>query len=175
MIYVPPISDYKPFYIQFGDSAATDLIGAPYYVIVKTHGYPPYKVREPYKHTWLDEHGDEEYIGATGLYVESFDLSLECVMFAKRDNSQSDDALIADLRGRMWSFREALRSAGFVKIYDAYTGYGFGGVRLSEFPSPGEDAYRLEDGKVRLIFSMTFRVTEPRTLMGLSNGYIVQA
>lgn len=175
MIYTPPISDYKPFYIQFGSNAAIDLIGSPYYVIIKSPDYPPYKVKEPYKNQWKDEHGDEEYIGNNGLYVEAFTLKFECAMFAIRDSGQSEATLISSISGRLRSFREALRSGGLFKIYDSYTGFGFQNVRLANFPTPSSDDYRVDKFHASLIFTLELKVNDPVTAMTYSNGSIVSA
>ena len=187
MIYTPRISDYKPFYIQIGSQDAIDLIGAPYYIIVKSPDYPPYKVKEPYKNDWLDEHGDDEYISPTGLYVEAFTLDLECAMFAIGDEGQTEDQLIADLNARIRAFRENLRAARFFKIYDSYTGFGFKDVRLAEFPNPEAENYSVTSkmaftqsggalaktrvgDQVRLIFRVTLKVNDPVTRMVYDAG-----
>lgn len=187
MIYTPRISNYKPFYIQIGSQDAIDLIGAPYYIIVKSPDYPPYKVKEPYKNDWLDEHGDEEYIASSGLYVEAFSLNLECAMFAIGDQGQTEEQLIANLNARLRAFRENLRAAGFFKIYDSFTGFGFKDVRLEEFPTPDAENYSVTSkfaltqsggslvktrvgDQVRLIFTVTLKVNDPVTQMVYDAG-----
>ena len=35
------------------------------------------KVKEPAKRTWYDEHGDDEYIPSTGLFVEAYTMKVE--------------------------------------------------------------------------------------------------
>ena len=48
MLYVPPIRDYKPFYIQVGTAQTATDIKDTYKVVVKTHDYPSYrKPKEP--------------------------------------------------------------------------------------------------------------------------------
>ena len=192
MIYTPRISNYRPFYIQIGTADAIDLIGSPYYLVVKSPDYPSYKVKEPYKNDWKDEHGDDEYIGASGLYVEAFSLNLECAMFAIADSTQSEADLIQDLSNRVKALREALRAAGFFKIYDSYTGFGFQKVRLEEFPTPNPEDYQVTSrtllqqsggslvktrvgDQVKLIFKMTLKVNDPVTQMVYSSGNIVSA
>lgn len=168
MLYVPPISDYKSFYIQFATGNAIDIKNT-YSVVVKTHDYPSeMKVKEPYKNQWKDEHGDDEYIGAAGLYAEAFTFRMECVMFANGNTAR------ADLEAGVTAFEQALRSGGLFKTYDAWTEYGFKDVRLSEFPKVGEkDFYKWTDG-VRVIFSVVLKVNDPITHMVLSNNQIVE-
>ena len=183
MIYVPDIRDYKPFYIQIGTDDAFDLIGSPYYVVVRVSDYPPYKVKAPYNNQWHDEHGDEEYIGSDGLYVEAFTLRLECAMFAFGSVSDdTTDALIGNIKTRMYAFREALRAAGFFKIYDSTKGYGFQDVRLESFPTPPSENYRVIGNSktvvgraVKLLFTLELKVNDPVTDMTYSDGDIVEA
>lgn len=184
MLYVPPISDYKPFYIQLSNWLAAKDIMTEYSVIIKTHPYPAnFKVKEPYKNQWLDEHGDEEYIGSAGLYLEPFTMTLECVMFA---TNTTFAAAVADLKNGIRTFQNALLGAGQFKIYDAWNDYGFQNVRLSEFAPQSSESYDAwgdtipsatpsTSYKARAIFSLTLKINDPKTLMKLSNGAIVAA
>lgn len=172
MLYTPPISDYKPFYIQFATGYAQDIRSA-FSVIVKTHDYPStLKVKEPYKTQWKDEDGDEEYIAPDGLKYEAFTFKMECAMFSR---GASLDAAIADLKSGVRAFQNAL-SRGFMKTYDGWTGFGFREVRLQEFPAPSEDAYETWGKGARVIFSVTLKVNDPRTSMKYNpaNNFIVE-
>lgn len=170
MLYVPPISVYKPFYIQFENGSAIDILDT-YRVIVKTHDYPTgRKVKEPYKNQWKDEHGDDEYIPESGLLFEAFTFKMECAIFAK---GLSMDSAIVQLRDGMRAFINALASGAFC-TYDAWTGFGFRNVRLQEFREPGNDAYSVKDSMTRLIFTVVLKVNDPATHMVLSNGSIVE-
>lgn len=169
MLYVPTISDYQPFYIQFASGDAMD-IKTVYSVVVKAHDYPSsFKVKEPYKNQWKDEHGDEEYIPSSGLPIEAFTFKLECVMFAK---NSTDAGAIADLNAGIRAFQSSLRS-GMFKTYDAYTGFGFQNVRLVEFPNSNAADYDVMGGMSRVIFSVTLKVNDPVTHMVLSGSNIV--
>ena len=183
MLYVPPISDYQPFYVQLASGTAKNIM-TDYKVVIKTHDYPAaFKVKEPYKNQWKDEHGDDEYIGSSGLYLEAFTMKLECAMFAS--NSTLAGA-IDDLKAGVRVFQNALLG-GFFKTYDSWTGYGFQNVRLVEFPMPAQDAYRAwdetrptnpsstKDYKARVIFTVTIKINDPKTLMKLQDGSIVAA
>lgn len=170
-LFVPPISDYKPFYIQFATGAAKNIL-TEYSVVIKAHDYPSaFRAKEPYKNQWKDENGDEEYISPDGLFVEAFTFKLECAMFAR---GASEAAAIEDLKTGIRAFQNALKG-GFFKTYDAWTGFGFQDVRLVEFPTPSENAYSSWDDATRVIFSVTVKVNDPVTLMKLQNGSIVEA
>lgn len=171
MLYVPPISDYKPFYIQFATGSAIDILSQ-YSVIVKAHDYPmAFKAKEPYKNQFKDENGDDEYIPAGGLKIEAFTFKLECAMFARPTaNTKTENEVLSD---GIRAFRNALKSGAF-KTYDAYTGFGFKDVRLSEFPNPDQDAFDAMDGMARVIFTVVLKVNDPVTHMVLSNSNIVE-
>ena len=171
MIYVPTISNYKPFWIQQATGSAQDILTT-YGVIVKAHDYPSsLKVKDPYKNQWHDEHGDEEYIPSTGLMVEAFTFNLECAMFAK---AVTEDTAIADLNAGIRAFQAALRS-GALKTYDEYTGFGFQKVRVSEMQNVSSDNYDVKDGMTRVIFNVTLKVNDPVTHMVKSGNNIVDA
>ena len=173
MLYVPPIRDYKPFYIQSGTAQTATDIKDTYSVVVKTHDYPSFrKPKEPYKNNWFDEHGDDEYLAQ--MYYEAFTFKAECVMFASGSGAR------ADLAAGVRAFQNAL--AGEFSIYDDWTGFGFKGVRLSQFQMPSDgnfSAFRVKAGSTtteytRVIFTVELKVNDPVTRMVYSNGAIVQ-
>lgn len=174
MLYVPPIRDYKPFYIQSGTAiTVTDILSA-YKVVIKTHDYPNYrKPKEPYKNNWFDEHGDDEYIAQ--MYYEAFTFKAECAMFASGQSAR------ADLADGIRAFQDAL--SGEFKTYDDWTKFGFQRVRLSQFQMPSEgnfSAFTVRAGSTtteytRVIFSVEFKVNDPVTKMKLQNNAIVTA
>lgn len=174
MLYVPPIRDYKPFYIQSGTASTATDIKTAYSVVVKTHNYPSFrKPKDPYKNNWFDEHGDDEYLAQ--MYYEAFTFKAECVMFA------SGSAARADMAAGIRAFQDAL--SGEFSIYDEWTGFGFRSVRLSQFQMPSDGDFSVFNVKAgsttteytRLIFTVEFKVNDPVTRMVLSNGSIVQA
>lgn len=170
MLYLPPISDYKPFYIQFSGGSAVDIRNT-YKVIVKSPDYPSArKAKEPYKNQWFDQNGDEEYIPSTGLFTEAFTMKLECVMFAR---NSSLDAAIADLKAGVVAFQNALFGGAFSTL-DAWTGFGFKEARVQEFPMPNSDAYQAWGNGVRVIFTVILKVNTPTERMKLSNGALVE-
>jgi len=172
MLYVPSISDYKPFYIQLETGFAIDIL-KDYSVIVRSQDYPSsLKVKEPYKNQWKDQHGDEEYIAPEGLKYDAFTYKLECAMFA-RNNTEA--LAIADLKNGMRAFQNLL-SQGFLKTYDAYTGYGFRQVRLQEFPTPEAGAFSVWNNCTRILFQVVLKVNDPATSMiyNAANNFIVE-
>lgn len=173
MLYVPPIRDYKPFYIQSGTASTATDIKTAYSVVIKTHDYPSYrKPKEPYKNNWFDENGDDEYLAQ--MYYEAFTFKAECVMLASGSGARDD------LNAGVRAFENAL--SGEFKVYDSWTGYGFQKVRLSQFPMPSDgnfDVFKVRAGGTvteyaRLIFTVEFKVNDPVTRMVLSGGAIVQ-
>lgn len=179
MLYVPAISDYKPFYIQYGTNTIVDLLND-YKVVIKTHDYPmALKAKEPYKNDWKDQHGDEEYIGSNGLYFEAFTFTLECAMFA---SSSTEDGAIADLNVGIRAFRSLL-AQGLFKTYDSWTGFGFKDVRLQEFPMPDSSAYSVwgqkplgsdtREYRTRVIFKVILKVNDPASHLVYDDGNIL--
>lgn len=174
MLYIPPIRDYKPFYIQVGTAqTATDIKDA-YKVIIKSHDYPSSRrIKEPYRNNWKDEHGDDEYLAQT--YYEAFTFKVECVMLASGLTAR------ADLKEGVIAFQNAL--SGEFKMYDSWTGFGFQHVRISQFPMPSDGNFgsfyitnpttheRVE--YARVIFTVEFKVNDPVTQMKLQNNTIV--
>lgn len=170
MLYVPPIRDYKPFYIQVGTAQTATDIKDTYSVVVKTHDYPSFrKPKEPYKNDWKDENGDDEYTAQ--MFFQAFTFKAECVMFAK---GSSEDAAIADLKEGITDFMDFL-SGGEFSTYDGWTGFGFQHVRLGAFNMPSNGDYDTLDGKSRVIFTVEFKVNDPMTMMTLDDGEIVTA
>ena len=169
MLYVPPISDYKPFYVQFSSGNAKDIM-TEYSVIVKAHDYPSsFKPKEPYKNKWNDESGDDEYIGSIGLFVEAFTFKLECAMFA---TGATEDEAISSLQNGIIVFRNALKNGKLFKTYDAWTHFGFRNVRLADFPNVSGDDYDVWNNCARVIFSVTLKVNDPITRMVLNGNTI---
>ena len=169
MIYVPPITDYRPFYVQYSGGKALDLRDE-YAVVVKAHDYPlALTPKAVYANNWKDEDGEEEYIGLKGLFFEPFTYTLECVMFAR---AASQDVAVADLTAGMRGFVNAL-ARGLFRVYDAWTGYGFQNVRLAEVPMPQEGSFTAWEGGARLIFSVKMKVNDPRTAIIKSGDYLI--
>lgn len=170
-VYHPTIPGYAPLYIQTAtDSSAVDIL-ITYGVVVKNHSFPiTRKPKEPYKNTWFDEHGDDEYIGDK-MYVEAFTFTEKCVMITKENDSASARQKLAN---QIRTFQDYLFNGEFM-IFDDYTKTGFRKVRVSDFPTPSNEDYDVCNGKARVIFDVTFKVNDPETLMKMSAGKIVEA
>lgn len=121
------------------------------------------KVKAPAKRTWNDEHGDDEYVPSTGLYVEAYTMKVEfgCKKMAG----------VSSVRSSVGTFLTYLRESGMMKMYSSYTGIGRKDVRLE---SVGDSAkWKSEDGQEFLIFDVTFKVNDPVTdvTLGSSSSY----
>lgn len=115
------------------------------------------KVKDPAKRTWYDEHGDDEYISSDGLFLEAYTMKVE--FGCKKVNSSK--ASVADVRQKVGTFLEYLRTAGMMKLYSSYTRIGRQEVRL-ESVSDNAKWVSDENGEF-LIFEVTFKVNDPVT------------
>lgn len=166
MLVVPPISDYKPFYIQTQNGESAIDIKEVYSVIIKAHDYPLTRtVKTPYNNAWFDEHGDDEYLGP--VYFEAFTFRAECVMLARDSAGGTAEA---DLVSGVRAFENFLCTTGPLRIFDSWTGFGFRDVRLV---SVTEGKFDRWDNRTRVIFTVEFKVNDPATRMVLYNGSIV--
>jgi hypothetical protein len=111
------------------------------------------KAKAPAKRTWYDEHGDDEYISADGLFMEGYTMKVE---FGCKKMTG-----VSDVRDRVGAFLGYLRESGMMKMYCSYTRIGRQNVRLD---SVGDSAtWKSEDGQEFLIFEVTFKVNDPVT------------
>lgn len=126
------------------------------------------KAKEPAKRTWYDQHGDDEYIPDDGLMLEAYTMKVEfgCkIMSATTDETTTPDTeipAVEDVKEKVSSFLEYLRTSGMMKMYSSYTGIGRQNVRFSDVDDKAiwkSD----EDGNEFLIFSVTFKVNDPVT------------
>lgn len=164
-----PITNYKPFYIQYGENAlATDTKTA-WGMVAKTNPYPLLPTpKDPYKNDWKDEDGDDEY--TTYMHYKGFEMEVE--FYVKAVDGTTTTAA-ADLHTAVWSFFTAVREGNF-RVYDAYTGLGFQRVRYAG--SDFEDAtFKERNGTATVMFTVKFKVNDPVTRMTLSNGVITAA
>ena len=128
------------------------------------------KVKEPAKRSWFDEHGDDEYIPAGGLYADAYTMKVE---FGCKKTSTS-----TGVRERVGTFLSYLRTSGMLKMYSSYTRIGRQDVR---FDSVSDSAKWESDvtvttsgntttytGDEFLIFEVTFKVNDPVTDVVLS-------
>lgn len=118
---------------------------------------PMSKVKSPAKRTWNDEHGDDEYIGEGGLYLESYEIDIE--FGCKKMSSAIGKAQVDDVRVRVGDFLQYLRG-GMLKIYSSYTRIGRQNVRLESFD---KGTWKSENGQEFLVFTIKFKVNDPVT------------
>ena len=119
------------------------------------------KVKEPAKRTWYDEHGDDEYIPSTGLFVEAYTMKVEFGCKKIENGNKYSSAAVSDVRQNVGDFLEYLRSSGMIKLYSTYTRIGRQNVRLE---SVSDNAtWQSDDQGEFLIFEVTFKVNDPVT------------
>ena len=157
----PTIVDYKPFKIGYkvGDVENVADTLTQFGLIVKSN---PYKVmpdmKEPYGNDWKDEDGTDEYV--KGMKHKSYDIQVSFYVKAKDDTTKTAAEYVRDAQK---DFFDVIKN-GDLKIYDAYTGIGRQKVR---YVGTSGESFREKDGTARLIFTVTFRVNDPVTLITL--------
>lgn len=125
------------------------------------------KVKEPAKRTWYDQHGDDEYIPSTGLYLEAYSMKVEFACKKIGVSNKYDSAAVNDVRQKVGVFLEYLRTAGMLKMYSSHTRIGRQNVRLESVGESG--TWDVDDeGNEFLIFEVTLKVNDPTTDVVLS-------
>lgn len=155
----PSISNYKPFFIQVGANCYDTR--TQWGFIAKTNPYPALPTpKDPYKTSWPDENGDDEYV--THIYYESFTFDVQFYIRA---------TTVEDIRYEMASFFSTVKDGEF-SVFDSATGLGRRKVRYAGF---SEDRAPIVQGDfARCIFTVTFKVNDPVTFMKMSGGSIVE-
>lgn len=134
------------------------------------------KVKEPAKRSWNDEHGDDEYISPSGLWLESYEIEVE--FGCKKMTSvvgEEEVAYVNDVRASVGSFLEYLRSSGMLKMYSSWTRTGRQEVRLVSVDDDAHWEPDEGDGQEFLVFKVRFKVNDPKTdvlmseLLGVSS------
>jgi len=160
--YVPPIRNYKPFYVQAaGDSTAWDTCA--YGMVAQTQPFlNKCEVKEPYKNDWKDEHGDDEYIPST-LCRKAFEFTVKFYVKTYAVTGNSPQTAISVLNGQIADFRAKLLG-GEMKVWDSWQETGFQKVRYVKDDADSADR-EIDGGSARVIFSVTFKVNDPATAM----------
>ena len=171
------MADWRNFYVQ---RMGTDSQSRPYpiYESVATWGIfckeIPFKiagkVKSPAIRTWLDEHGDDEYISPDGLYLESYNMEIEfaCKKLNTNDASKYGATSVSDVRTKVGNFIQWLRTSGLIKIYSEYTRIGRQNVRLESIKDKAK--WKNENGEEWLVFSIELKVNDPLTDITLSSS-----
>lgn len=179
MLANPIITNYKPFYIQYGDNTTATDTRSEWGMIAKVNPFPALPTpKEPYSNKWLDENGVEEYTDE--MFYDSFEFA---VSFYIRARSTVVDNVVTEtstetIRKNMNNFFNAIKKGSFM-IYDSYTGLGrrdvrYAGFAEEEFKSRREDGTDRSEDWAYTIFKITFKVNDPITFMTLRNGAIVE-
>lgn len=170
MPYVPSIRDYKPFYVQaFSDGTARDT--REWGLVAKSQPYPlSVKVKDPYKNTWFDEDGDDEYTDAEAR-LESFEHEVKFYI-ETRDSGEGgiEGSAAYLLKSQLNGFLSFMRKAGKHGFYDSSVQVGYKDVRLGEMSVP-EDHTKDRDGRAWMVLAVKFKVNDPSATAQLrSNG-----
>ena len=166
MPYTPPISNYKPFYIQNAtDANAWDT--RTYGMVAQSQPFPDnYEVKEPYKNDWLDEDGDDEYVAV--MHRKAFEFTVKFYIKAfpvAGQNARSAISVLNDLREQ---FRSKIIPGEF-KVWDSWQEKGFQKVR---FVRDSVENREITDDHAWMIFSVTFKVNDPSTAVSFANNTI---
>lgn len=155
----PSVPNYKPFYIEKGETLYDTL--TQWGFMAKANPYPALpNPKATYKNDWKDSNGDDDY--TTHIYYESFTFD---VQFYIRAVSDADGVAGDYIRAKMASFFSAVKDGEF-KVFDAYTRLGRQKVRYAGFK---ENEWRERNGTARCIFTITFKVNDPTTMMKLNS------
>ena len=118
-------------------------------------------VKDVAKRTWNDEHGDDEYLGKEGLYLEAYTMKVKLGCKKIPAGNTAGIPAVDDVKQNVENFLKYLRESGMMKLYSSHTRIGRRNVRLE---SVSDDAkWKSEDGEEWLIFEMTFKVNDPVT------------
>lgn len=160
MINNPTISGYKPFYIQKGDACYDTK--AQWGFIAKSNPYPALPTpKEPYKNDWKDENGDDEH--TKDLYYEAFTFDVQFYIKTKdtiTGNAVTETAA-ETIRAKLKAFFDIVKN-GDLMVFDSYTALGRRKVRYAGYK---EDKFRSRGDNAVCIFTITFKVNDPTTLM----------
>lgn len=119
--------------------------------------------KSPAKNEWYDEHGVEEYISPTGLYMDAYDMTVKfgCKAIVSGSHEASVfNVSVESVRANVAAFIEYLRTSGMMKMYSSYTGVGRQDVRLDSY----DDGDWVNDNGVEmLVFDIKFKVNDPIT------------
>lgn len=166
MVFIPDIIDYKPFYIQT-DADANAVDTTTWGLIARTTPFPLFpSPKDPYKNEWLDEDGDDEYLGE--VHFEAFEFDVQFHIITKGENAvESLVSQVESFRNKIWK--------GQYKIFDSYTGIGrrkvrYAGGSIEDF----RERIRRGESKASCDLTITFKVNDPVTRVILVNGKLVE-
>lgn len=143
-------------------------------------------VKKPASRTWNDEHGDDEYIASTGMFMEAYTMEVEfgCKVMKAVTDGQTNIPAVTDVQKKVADFLEYLRSSGMMKMYSSYTRIGRQYVRLESY-NDGTWQSKKEWRTVNnvrtlvtteefLVFKIKFKVNDPVTNIIYSSGQLIE-
>lgn len=111
------------------------------------------EAKEPSNRDWVDEHGDDEYIPASGLKLKGYTMEVKFCCKGDRDSSKVKiDKFLKYLTGMDGTGAE-------MKMYCTWTDIGRQGMRFDKLDDNAELAR--EDNEEILVFKVTFKVNDP--------------
>ncbi|MBQ9655976.1 MAG: hypothetical protein IJV38_08140 [Prevotella sp.] len=119
------------------------------------------KAKEPAKRSYPDEHGDDEYIGPDGLYLEAYTMKVELGCKKMSAGNAAGTTAVDDVRQKVGIFLKYLRESGMLNLYSSYTRIGRQNVRLDSVSDGAK--WKSEDDNEFLIFEITLKVNDPVT------------
>ena len=160
------IRDYQNLYFQADSDQSAWTEGA-YHLVAQVQPYQDNaEVKEPYKNTWFDEDGDDEYTDQ--MFRKAFEFQ---VKFFVKASAASNTTAMDEVVAQRNAFRDVLINAGSFKFYDSWNRCGFRGVR---FVKDETEERRIKDGNAWMIFAVTFKVNDPNAVV-LSGSSLVDA
>lgn len=113
------------------------------------------EAKDPTKHDWFDEHGDDEYIPDSGLKLKAY--SMDVKFCCKGDKYSSNEKI-----KRFVSYLTGLDGSGAeMKMYCTWTKIGRKSIRFDKLNDKAE-LVRDDDGDI-LVFTITLKVNDPVT------------
>ena len=160
------IRDYQNLYFQAEGDASAWTEGT-YHLVAQVQSYQDNAaVKEPYKNTWFDEDGDDEY--TVQMFRKAFEFQ---VKFFVKATAASDTTAMDEIVAQRNAFREELIDSGSFKFYDSWNRCGFRSVR---FVKDETEERHIDNGSAWMIFSVTFKVNDPGAV-ALSGSSLVDA
>ena len=119
-------------------------------------------VKEPYKVSWPDEDGDDEWVPEK-LCIESFEVKLKC--------ATKVFGWYGAARTRVWSLVSALLSKNPLIVYDRNGEFGWCGVRLTGIENLSSATACVSGGAESVLtFDLKLKVNDPRGVVSVVTG-----
>ena len=128
------------------------------------------KVKQPPSRSWNDEHGTDEFIPSGGLMIDAYSMKVEfgCKKMKQLHDGSTNIPAVTDVRSKVATFIEFLRTSGMMMLYSSYTGIGRQNVRLESINDNAK--WKNQGGEQWLIFEVVFKVNDPYTDITLSSS-----